>query len=88
MLIKTVRKQYWKKAALSYLAIAAIFALAVTSKSDTFVLFAIIPFAYLIWGTGAKCPNCHNKVQQISGFLRIPWCPKSCYTCGKNLSRR
>lgn len=88
MLIKTVRTQFWKKAAYSYAAIAAIVAVSVNAGNQQWLLWAALPLAYLLWGTGAKCPNCHNKVQQIHAVVRVPWCPKSCYTCGKNLSRR
>lgn len=88
MLIKTVRTQFWKKAAFSYVAIAAIVAVAFNANNNQVLLFALLPMAYLLWGTGSKCPNCHNKVQQIHAFFSIPWCPKACFTCGKNLSKR
>jgi len=88
MLIKTVRRQFWKKAAISYAAVVIILVIANNVGNNQILLFTLLPIAYLLFGTGEKCPNCHNKVQKVRTWLSVPWCPKSCYTCGKNLSRR
>jgi|GEM_PF-4409458 len=88
MMMKTVRAQYWRKAILPIVALIGITAYGLYTGSNQFLLFNILPALYLLFGTGTKCNNCHNPVQQVHSFIYVPWCPKSCYTCGKNLSRR